>query len=170
MLIPLEDENGLYHINGKDIYRIYQMLEKSTYTNKNGVTLKSLMPFSTKRFILRNQENEDGESFNMPYYCLELFNKDVPIMLIYATNGMNWALQFALESPYMVMDFVPEPVADDPTYMYFKISNTVYLKVRRDLFHEFTYVQSIVAGILVIKTNRLTIDDLDDQKKWLAKL
>lgn len=170
MLIPLQDEKGMFRINGKDIYLIFQMLEKSTYTNKNGVTLKSLMPFSVQRSILRDVQNEDGEKFNIPFYSLDLFKKPVPVMLIYATNGMDWALQFALESPYMVMDFVKEAVADDPKYMYFKISTTVYLRVRRDLFKEFTYVQSVVAGILFITSNHTTMKDLNNPNVWLKKL
>ena len=31
MLIPIQDENGLYFINGHKYYMIYQMVEKSTY-------------------------------------------------------------------------------------------------------------------------------------------
>ena len=42
MLIPLQDENGYFTIKGKKYYMLYQLLEKSTYTSNNSVTLKSL--------------------------------------------------------------------------------------------------------------------------------
>ena len=49
MLIPLQDKNGYLHIKGKKYYMIYQMVEKSTYTSSQSVTLKSLMPIAVKR-------------------------------------------------------------------------------------------------------------------------
>ncbi len=49
MLIPLQDEDGYLYIKGKKYYLIYQMVEKSTYTSSQSVTLKSLMPVSVKR-------------------------------------------------------------------------------------------------------------------------
>ena len=42
MLIPLQDDEGYYYIHGKKYYLIYQLVEKSTYTSSNSVTLKSL--------------------------------------------------------------------------------------------------------------------------------
>lgn len=42
MLIPLRDEDGYFYIKGKRYYHIYQMVEKSTYTSSQSVTLKSL--------------------------------------------------------------------------------------------------------------------------------
>lgn len=42
MLIPLVDEDGYFFIKGKKYYMIYQMVEKSTYTSRQSVTLKSL--------------------------------------------------------------------------------------------------------------------------------
>jgi len=42
MLIPIIDDDGYAKIKGKKYYLIYQMLEKSTYTSSQSVTLKSL--------------------------------------------------------------------------------------------------------------------------------
>ena len=42
MLIPLQDEKGYFYIKGKTYYLIYQLLEASTYTSANSITLKSL--------------------------------------------------------------------------------------------------------------------------------
>ena len=42
MLIPIQDEQGYFYIKGKSYYLIYQLLEASTYTSANSITLKSL--------------------------------------------------------------------------------------------------------------------------------
>lgn len=169
MLIPLQDENGLYHINGKDIYMVYQLLEKSTYTASNSVILKSLMPFAVRRYII-DAEDMEGNQYKLPYYTIELFRKDVEIMLIYATRGLNSAIQFALDSAYLVMEFVDTYDPDDLTNLYFQISNKLYIKVNRVLFEQYVYVRSVVGGILQISTNRLTLAKIDDPEIWLKKL
>lgn len=169
MLIPLQDEDGLYHLNGKDIYMIYQMVEKSTYTASNSVILKSLMPFAIRRYIT-NQRDTKGNEYKLPYYTIELFKKDIEIMLIYATKGLNYAVQFALDSPYLVMNFVEEENEEDLENIYFQISNRLFIKVNRELFENFTFVKSVVGGILQISTNRLVLDKIDDEELWLKKL
>jgi hypothetical protein len=42
MLIPIIDEDGRLTLSGKSYYLIFQLLEKSTYTTANTLTLKSL--------------------------------------------------------------------------------------------------------------------------------
>ena len=170
MLIPLQDENGYFEINGKKVYLIYQLVEKSTYTAPNMVILKSLMPFAIKRHV-ETIINTRGELFKVPRYTLELFKKDVDVMLIYASYaGMNWAMQFALGAPYLVMKFVEEEDIDDAKNMYFRISNKLLLMVNRQMFDDFIYVRSVVGGILHNTTNRHTMDMVDDTTIWLKKL
>lgn len=170
MLIPLQDEDGYYYLKGERVYLIYQLVEKSTYTARNSVILKSLMPFAVRRYILDCQDVE-GTSYKIPYYTIELYHKDVEVMLVYATKGgLNEAVQFALDAPYAVMDFVTEVKKDDITSLYFQVSSKLFLKVNRELFEDFTYVKSVVGGILKICTNHLTIDKIDDREVWLKKL
>lgn len=170
MLIPVQDEDGLYHLNGKDIYMVYQMVEKSTYTAPNSVILKSLMPFAVRRYII-DCSDSNGNFYKLPYYTIELFHKDVEILLLYATGGgLHHAIQFALNSPYLVMDFIETSDEADLEHLYFKISAKLYIKVNKELFDTFTYVRSVVGGILKIVTNHITIDKLDDSEIWLKKL
>lgn len=169
MLMPLQDEDGLYYLNGKDIYMIYQMVEKSTYTASNSVILKSLMPFAVRRYIIECVDTK-GTAYKLPYYTIELFRKDIEVMLLYATRGLNYAVQFALDTPYLVMDFVTDEDPDDLVNLYFQISTKLFLRVNRELFESYTYVKSVVGGILQISTNRLTIQKLDDEEIWLKKL
>jgi hypothetical protein len=170
MLIPLQDENGFYFIKGKKYYMIYQMVEKSTYTSANSVILKSLMPFAIRRHTI-DVEDVNKNQYTLPYYTVDLFKKDIPVMLIYCCKGMDSAIQFAISSfPYMTLDFTTEYDEDDTKNIYFGISTKLFLKVRKDIFEEFTYIQSVVGGLINICTNRLTIDKLDDSTLWIKKL
>ena len=170
LLIPLQDEDGFYFIKGKKYYLIYQMVEKSTYTSANSVILKSLMPFAIRRKIIE-REDMKGNHYVLPYYCVDLFRKDQPVMLIYASKGLHHAIQFALESfPYAVMDFVMSYDETDTKNLYFGISSKLFLKVNKQLFDKYIYIQSVVGGILEITSTRTTYDKLDDVTVWIKKL
>ena len=119
MLIPIMDEDGCYLLSGQKVYTIYQLVEKSTYTAANSVILKSLMPFAIRRYTHEVKDTE-GNPYILPYYTIELFKKDVEVMLLFATRGLNYALQFSLESAYVVMQFVDHiDDPDDISYIYF---------------------------------------------------
>ena len=170
MLIPLQDEEGRFYIKGKHYHLIYQMVEKSTYTSANSVILKSLMPFAIRRQTIKIEDMKENE-YILPVYTIDLFHKDIPVMLIYASRGLNFALQYALEAyPYVAVDFVTKWNEEDKKHLYFQISTKLFLKVNKKLFDEFPYVQSVVGGILFISSNRLTIEKIDDPKIWLKKL
>ena len=170
MLIPLQDEEGRFYIKGKHYHLIYQMVEKSTYTSANSVILKSLMPFAIRRQTIKIEDMKENE-YILPVYTIDLFHKDIPVMLIYASRGLNFALQYALEAyPYVAVDFVTKWNEEDKKHLYFQISTKLFLKVNKKLFEEFPYVQSVVGGILFISSNRLTIEKIDDPKIWIKKL
>ena len=170
MLIPLQDEHGLYYIKGKRYYLIYQMVEKSTYTSANSVILKSLMPFAIRRQTIVKEDIKENE-YTLPVYTIDLFRKDIPVMLLYASRGLNYAVQYALQSyPYVALDFVTKADPEDKKHIYFQISTKLFLKVHKKLFNKFQYLQSVVGGILFISTNRLTMEKIDDPTIWIKKL
>ena len=170
MLIPLQDEEGRFYIKGKHYHLIFQMVEKSTYTSANSVILKSLMPFAIRRQTIKTEDMKENE-YTLPVYTIDLFHKDIPVMLIYASRGLNFALQYALEAyPYVAVDFVTKWNEEDKKHLYFQISTKLFLKVNKKLFEEFPYVQSVVGGILFISSNRLTMEKIDDPKIWIKKL
>lgn len=149
---------------------MYQMVEKSTYTSADSVILKSLMPFAIRRHTIKTEDMKENE-YILPVYTIDLFKKDIPVMLIYASRGLNFALQYALDSyPYVAINFVTKWNEEDKKHLYFQISTKLFLKVNKRLFDEFAYVQSVVGGILFISSNRLTIDKIDDPKIWIKKL
>ena len=170
MLIPIQDEDGFFFVKGKHYYLIMQLVEKSTYTTNNGTIFKSLMPFAMKRKII-DCEDMNGNVYDLPYYTIDLFKKEYPIMLVYASKGMNDAIQFALDAfPYFVMEFTKTYDKEDSKHIYFGISSKLFLKVRKELFDEFVYIRSVVGGIMEICSNRLTFDKLDDETIWIKKM
>lgn len=189
MLIPLQDEEGYFHIKGKKYYLIYQMVEKSTYTSNQSVTLKSLMPIAVKRNIIEESEsltnnitNEKlksqgidvvdvvGKSYSLPYYNVYVFRKEIPILLFYLAHGIDWALDFLeVRNVISFIDKLPE-THDDKEYIYFQISSKCYLQANRYLFNKYTYIQSVVGGFLHVCNNRTTVESLDDRKSWIKKI
>lgn len=187
MLIPLQDEDGYFYIRGKRYYMIYQLLEKSTYTGATTLTLKSLMPVVVKRNIIEassihiedvyneslSEEDEtrvsDGKEYKLPVYYVSVFNKEIPVLLFYLSRGLDYALSF-LEVDRIISFYSKLPKKNDPEYLYFGISSKCYLRVNKDLFNKYPYIQSIVGGFLTICTNRVTIEQLDDPKVWIKKI
>ena len=152
MLIPLQDENGYYQIKGKKYYIIYQLCDKSTYTSSSSVTLKSLMPVAVKRnsistenFTKSSTTKTDikGTEFLLPVYNVFVFKKEIPIILFFAANGIDFALSFlGVDNIMRFIDKVEEP--DDDKCLYFQISSKLFIEVNKEMFLRYPYVQGIV--------------------------
>lgn len=188
MLVPLQDEDGYFYIKGKKYYLIYQMVEKSTYTSSQSVTLKSLMPVIVKRNIIEDDEiiqnnltSEEmiqqgidtydvvGQHYRLPVYYIFVFRKEIPIILFYLSKGVDFTLDFLEVSN--VISFIPSlPSTLDPDMIYFQLSSKCFIQANRELFDKYPYVQSIVGAFLTVCTNRVTIEQLNDPKVWIKKI
>lgn len=168
MLIPLQDDNGYYYLRGKKYYLIYQMLEKSTYTSSQSVTLKSLMPIAVKRNTI-DVEDVDGNKYTLPCYYVFVFRKEIAIILIFLSKGLNFALNYLHVNN--VISFLPKlPKERNEDKLYFGLSTKCYLVVDKELFNKYPYIQSIVGGFCTISTNRVTIEQLDDPAQWIKRV
>ena len=185
MLIPIRDECGNFYIKGKKYYMIYQLVEKSTYTSNSSITLKSLMPIAVKRNVVKassvgdisdsdelrkgtvTAQDEDGKLYSLPSYSVFVFRKEIPIILFYMSKGLTFTLNYL--NVNNAIDVVPTP-DKNPDYIYFKISNECYIKVIRELFDKYPYIQSVVGGLLEITSKRTTMDQLMNGKVWIKKL
>ena len=134
------------------------------------------MPIAVKRNSIKvedfvksstNKTDVHGTEYLLPVYNVFVFKKEIPSILFYAANGMTWALTYL--GVNNIMEFVEEYVYDEKS-LYFQISSKCYLKVNKELFLKYPYVQSIVGGLLHVSTNRLTIDDLNNKNIWIKKL
>lgn len=167
MLIPLEDEDGLFFINGRKYYMIYQLVEKSTYTTKDSNVIKSLMPISIKR-TSTVKEDVDGKSYTLPVYNTYVFRREHPIMLFIAANGLEYGL--GLLHVQNVISFVPSLRNRNDECLYFPVSAKCFIEVNKEIFEKRSYVQSVVGGLLTILTNRFTMDQLGDTASFIKKL
>ena len=196
ILIPLIDENGQMYINGKKFYLIYQLVEKSSYTSASSITVKSLMPITLKRDsviekglsvhteatldAITSSEGEamkrtpitveatDSTMYTLPVYTIFMFKKEIPAVLFYMANGIDWTLSFLGVSE--IMSFESE-LAPKEGEVWFEMSNFCYIRVKdKELFEKYTYLQSIVGGFLSMKNKRITMDILYDTTTWIRKL
>lgn len=169
ILIPLCDEHGFYHINGKKYYLIYQMVEKSTYTSANSVTEKSLMPITIKR-SKENLKDVDGNPYVLPSYSIFVFKKDTPVLYFYLAKGFLEGLTLLGVREYFdISSTLPEESERDPDKIYFELSPTIVISVYRRDF-ESTYIKSIIGGLKKITTNRFTYDDLFNPITWIERI
>ena len=170
MLIPLQDENGYFSLRGKKYYLIYQLLEKSTYTSSNSVTLKSAMPVAVKRNTIDCTDIND-KVYKLPAYYVYVFKKEIPIILFYLAHGIDFTMSYL--DLIHVIDFVEELPTDAnklENNLYFTLSSRCYLQVNKEMFENTVYVQSIVGAFCTVCTNRVTIESLNDPKQWIKKM
>lgn len=188
MLVPLQDDAGYYYIHGKKYYLIYQLVEKSTYTSSNSVTLKSLMPIALKRGVIDNTamtnnnitdeeiSNDEvecvdvnGLHYTLPFYSVFVFRNAVPVILFYMKDGFASAMDFLGVSG--AINLVEKIPADEKGNLYFEVSrNRCYLEVNKTLFHKHVYLQSIVGGLLHVSNVRNTIDSFEKPEVWIKKI
>lgn len=178
ILIPLKDEDGYFYIKGKKVYMLYQLVDKSTYTTASSVVLKSLMPISIKRNSIRVESIADrtssytdvnGNEFLLPTYYIFVFRKEVPLILFFCANGMEFTLSFlGIDEVFKFITNLDN--ADYSTNTYFKISKNLYIEVNTEVFLKYIYIQSIVGMFLDVCTNRYTIEDIYNKHNWIKKL
>lgn len=166
MLIPVIDSNGFMYLKGKRYSLWYQLVEKSTYTTKDTVTLKSLMPIGLKRSTSEIKDI-DGHTYKVPIYEVYVFKKPICVLSFYAAYGLSYALDYLHVKD--VIKFVSS--VENPEHkIYFQISTKVFLEVDKEIFDKMQYVQAIVGMLLEITTNRLKFDLIDDRVYWIKKL
>jgi len=58
----------------------------------------------------------------------------------------------------------------DDSKIYFQLSNSCYMQVDRDIFDKYTFVKSVVMGLIHISSNRVNLTNLNDKAYWIKKL
>ena len=130
------------------------------------------MPVAVKRRIIEAHEvtsDGEGQSYNLPYYMVYVFKKEIPILLFYLAHGIDYALSYL--NVNNIVEFLDElPQETDPNYIYFELSSKCYMKVERWAFNEYPYIQSIVGGFINVCTSRITVQGLDNTDEWIKKI
>lgn len=110
-----------------------------------------------------------GKNYHVPVYYILIFKKEVAVVLLYMSHGIRQALaELQVQDVITCLDRFPLHPRED--CIYFKISNKCYLEVLEWAFRKYSYVQSVVGGIMTVTTNRTTIEQLEDGKQWVKRL
>lgn len=169
LLIPIADHNGYYTIKGKKYLLLYQLVDSSTYTTRQNLTLKSLMPVINKR-LKGVYTDTEGNQYTAPTYVIFIFKKEVSIMLFYfAKMGVTKTLKF-----WGVNDIIDlkDSIGNTHENIYFQVNSKMFLEVNKHFFLKFQYVQSMVFMILdvIANKNRVNFDSLDNKDFWIERI
>lgn len=166
LIVPTFDENGYLFINGKKYYLLYQLLEKSSYVTALCVVVKSLMPLTVKRNKYKSTDIE-GIEYTLPIYNVFIFKNEVNVLLIYASQGLQYALEYLGVSSAMR---VTETIDDKENNLYFPITSKIYLEVNKELFDKHTFVQAMTGMLLEMTNNRFNLSVMNNGEYWVKKL
>lgn len=167
MLIPIADEKGYYTIKGTRYFLLFQLVDASTYVRGQSLILKSIMPVAitrVKRSLLDTDENE----WTSNVYLYNVFKKPVDVLIFFfAKMGVSATIKYF--GLHHAIRFAPN-VEDRELNVYFQINSSLFVEVDRDLFTNHDYVRSIVFMFLSLVTNRLSINDIDNEDYWVEKI
>ena len=126
------------------------------------------MPIAVKRHVTEI-EDMDGHLYNVPYYTVFVFRKEILVLLFYLSNGFDFTMDYLNVSD--VIKFLSEMPKDrNPDCIYFGLSSKCFMEVDRALFKEHQYIQSIVGAFKSIATSRMSLELLDDTYNWIKKI
>ena len=128
------------------------------------------MPIAVKRNPATCYDINEKE-YVRPCYYVFVRKKEVPVILFYLARGYKYALDYLNVS--QIVDFLetlPLNAQDDVNNLYFPLSGKCILKVDKEMFDKYPYIQSIIAAFCTVCTNRVTLEQLEDEKIWIKKL
>lgn len=127
------------------------------------------MPIAVKRNVVECTDVNDIH-YALPCYYVFVFRKEIPIILFYMSRGASYTLDYLNVSDVIsFISKIPDDTIDSP-YLYFPLSAKCALKVDREAFHKYPFVQSVVGAYETVCTNRLTMEQLEDPKQWIKKI
>lgn len=169
LLVPKKDSNNYYTLRSKKYFLLYQLVDNSTYTSINALTLKSLMPICIKRNIMAF-EDIDGNSYSYPYYYLAIFKRDIEALLFYLCKmGFRHTLSYFTVDEIMKV-ITEDPKSNDDEFIYFQLNKTMWLKVSRYFFNKYLYVKSMVIMVMKVITSKTRYEDLESREFWMQTL
>lgn len=169
ILIPKIDEDSYYTIRGKRYFLLYQLVDNSTYTSRNGLTLKSLMPICVNKNMDELVDVENNKH-QVPYYYIKVFKHDIETFLFYFCKVGFWRTLkfFAVKDLFKIIEGKIE--SNDEEWYYFTLNKNLTLGVRRYFFDKYLYVQSMTLMIKRCINNKTTFENIDSDYYWTQRL
>lgn len=168
-LIPLIDEYGYYLLNGKRFFLIYQLVDSSTYVRGQSVVLKSsILPVSVNREYV-DIKDVPGNIYSVTKFTVTTSSQTVDMMYYYfAKFGVTYTLLYM--GVNQIMSIVDAYNVHDEENLYFSIRANMLLRVNKEFFEKFEWVQQITASILATMNNRTNKHDLENLTYWIERL
>lgn len=136
------------------------------------------MPIAVKRNSIKTENftktaisktDDNGTEYLLPVYNVFVFKKEIPIILFFVANGLDWALSFL--GVDTIIKFIEDTNhIDEEKNIYFEISSKLFIEVNKELFLKYPYIQGIVGMFLEVCTNRFTLKDMYNKETWIKKL
>ena len=127
------------------------------------------MPIAVKRNTIEVEDINEVK-YILPYYNVFVFRKEIPIILFYLSKGYKYALDYLnVRDVVKIIPSLPHKDARGNN-LYFTLSSRCYIEVDKDIFNDKPYIQSIVGGLSLVSSNRVSLDQLNDPKQWIKKI
>lgn len=170
LLIPAYVDSYHFLINGKEVLPQKQIVDMSTYNQKESVKLKTtLTPIDIYKTNVKNGiTTTDGINFKVKTFILNLFTKELnPLYYYTAKFGLHKTIKyFGMEN---IVDFVDEEFDKDLNY-YFQVKD-YYVEVDKYYFKNMEFVRSFTYMIYDIFNNmKIKFSDIDNVNYWVSKL
>lgn len=169
ILVPRMDENSYNTIRGKRYFLLYQLVDNSTYTSRNGLTLKSLMPICVNK-NMDTLVDVNGNIYEIPYYYINVFKREIETFLFYLCRiGFRSTLKFFVVDK--IISVIPTSVeANDDRFLYFKLNKNLTMVVNKYLFDRYLYIQSMALMVKRCVNAKTNINDLENITYWIQRL
>lgn len=181
ILLPVAYE-GFYHITGKKMKAIWQLVDASTYSQRGKITQKSRMPIIIYHNKHRMVDDVNGDTYVLSSYSYALETKSKkpgskkrtkffnPLMLYAAKMGMkNTRDFFGMEDIVFFSDSYEEKELED--YMIFPVDN-MFVKVLTHYFDEYELVREFVCMCCNLKCKDFPLEygHLEDREYWICRI
>lgn len=169
VLVPKKDENNYFTFRNKKYFLLYQLVDNSTYTGRNSLTLKTAMPACVKREI-EDIVDVEGNVYTNPYYFLAIFNRSIEGLLFYLCKlGFDGTLHF-FNIDKVVDIILTKPKKNTEDSIFFELNKHMWLQVNRKFFEKYSYIRSMCIMIKRVIDNKTTSDELNYLPYWIEKL
>ena len=184
ILVPTLHD-GYYLINNTKMKAIWQMVDKSTYSQRGKVTMKSRMPIIIYHNKHKITPDINGTEFVLPIYS---YAQDTskkrggggakkkrtkfinPLMIYCAKMGMKRTIEFfGMDG---IVSVKRNYTDSDEENCYIFECNDVYVVAKKDLFDRYEMVKSFVCMAVHLQNRDfpVTSDLLEDREYWICRI
>lgn len=169
ILIFKQVKGYMFLLNGKKCYPLYQLVDASTYSTADRVSLKTNLLTLDLQKINKNIEDVNGTMFLAPIFIFNGFKKKIiPLLYYLATIGLNNTIRyFQFED---IIEIHRYKKYDKETQYCFRSLNGFYVKVLKYFFDNDMFTRSFVNMLVELLVECDSIENLESNEFWTGVL